>query len=99
MRSVEELTERGVKLTVEYITFLDSLETIAVGNNLRLCMSRAAIGCGWSLYFRDDKSNNNSRAIQFVPRHNELCDLEYRLQLLADEFNAKLGYGKEETND
>lgn len=77
---------------ISYFLFLEELESLALRNNLRLCISRASVGCFWIFYFRDDKSNNNSKAITFDPKREEVHDLEIQLQQLANEFNEKLGY-------
>lgn len=66
------------------------LESLAIQYRLRLVISRASVGSGWSLYFRDDASNNSSRAIRIFPGKDDNVDIETMAEDLAKGFVDKL---------
>ena len=73
---------------MDYFDFLESLESIAVRKELRLCVTRAPIGCGFHFYFKKFPDNGTHSAyITFQKQHSNPDDLFERLEKVADEFN------------
>jgi hypothetical protein len=75
--------------------FLRRFESIAVVHGLRLCMTRAPLGCGLLFYFIDDHSAETSELYCFQIHHDSYENLFENLERIAKDFKEK----ETKTND
>lgn len=68
------------------IELLTRLEGLALQYDFRVVISRSNLGCGWHLYFRDDKSDTHSRPISFFPEKETAEQISAKAEELAIKF-------------
>lgn len=74
---------------MDHNIFMYELERLAIHNGLRLCMNRAAVGCGINFFFRHDHTRKVSDCIVYFHDKETAESLLYRLETLAKDFKKE----------
>lgn len=69
--------------------FLSQFEYISVAYGLRLCMTRAPLGCGLFFYFIDDQTKEKSESYCFHMNRDSYEHLFEKLERIAKDFERR----------
>lgn len=76
---------------VSYMDFMDRLEEIALSHDLRLIMQRAPVGCGFTFYFKDEKTHKYSAtSITWHYQKEDIDSMLHHLYVLARDFKKEI---------
>ena len=85
----QSLENQRMKSKIDIYYFLRRFELLAIDHGLRLCMTRAPLGCGLFFYFIDDQTKDKSETYCFHWNRDSCEHLFENLERRAKDFERR----------